>query len=316
MKLNLYKVLTEKLSVSRSSLTRFSDNAPKKYKVYTIPKRNSGQRVIAHPSKKLKIVQKELANILSPVFCSHDSAFAYKKGLSIKNNAQQHLNSKYLLKMDFSNFFNSITPSVLFLICEKNHIQWSAEEHRLLTNILFWNKTKSDGGKLVLSVGAPSSPLISNFVLFDFDREISKFCASKKINYSRYADDITFSTNQKGLLFEIPNFVRHVLRDIYDDSITINDLKTVYSSKKHNRHVTGITISSENKLSLGRAKKRMISSLIHKFMIGVIDQEDALYLQGILAFSISIEPDFIERMKLKYNEDVVHRVLNMRAEND
>ncbi|GAB2702346.1 retron St85 family RNA-directed DNA polymerase [Aliiglaciecola aliphaticivorans] len=316
MKVKLYKELTDKLSISRSSLTRFSDSAPKKYKVYTIPKRSSGQRVIAHPSKKLKNIQRELVNILSSTFRSHDSAFAYKKGLSIKDNAQKHINSKYLLKMDFSNFFNSITPSVLFLICEKNHIHWSRAEQRLLTNILFWNKTKSDGGKLVLSVGAPSSPLISNFVLFDFDCEINKFCSSYNINYSRYADDITFSTNQKGLLFGVPNVVKNILRDIYKDSITINDLKTVYSSKKHNRHVTGVTISSENKLSIGRARKRMISSLIHQYRIGTIGQDDALYLQGLLAFSISIEPEFIERMKLKYSENVVNSVLNMRAEND
>jgi RNA-directed DNA polymerase len=316
MKLKLYRALCESLSITRSSLSSFSESAPKKYKVYTIPKRTSGQRVIAHPSKQLKEVQKKLSQILASDLKSHEAAYAYKKGLSIKDNAEQHLNTKYLLKMDFSNFFNSITPKVLFLSCENNRITWSDAEKRLLENLLFWNKTKSFDGKLVLSVGAPSSPLISNFIMYDFDLYISKYCAENKINYSRYADDITFSTNIRDILFEVPIIVKKALSDIYNNLITINDLKTVFTSKKHNRHVTGVTISNDNKLSIGRSRKRMISSLIHKFTIKTITQEDTFYLQGLLAFSISIEPSFIERMKIKYTESVIHNILNIRAEND
>ncbi|EDQ02533.1 retron St85 family RNA-directed DNA polymerase [Shewanella benthica] len=316
MKLKLYRALYESLSITRSSLNRFAESAPKKYRVYTIPKRTSGQRVIAHPSKQLKAVQKELVKILVFPLKSHETAYAYKKGLSIKDNAEQHLNTAYLLKMDFSDFFNSITPAVLFLICENNNIKWSDAEKRLLKNLLFWNKTKSFNGKLVLSVGAPSSPLISNFVMYDFDVKISDFCKKNKINYTRYADDITFSTNVKEILFEVPKLVKTLLNEIYNNLITINDLKTIFSSKRHNRHVTGVTISSENKLSIGRSRKRMISSLIHKFKINVISQEDTCYLQGLLAFSISVEPIFIERMKNKYTESVIHNILKIRVENE
>ena len=84
--------------MSESDVLFFSKNAPKKYKVYTIPKRTSGQRVIAHPSKELKEVQKKLSQILASDLKSHEEAYAYKKGLSIKDNAEQHLNTKYLLK--------------------------------------------------------------------------------------------------------------------------------------------------------------------------------------------------------------------------
>ncbi len=314
--MKLYRALCESLSITRSSLSSFAKLSPNKYKVYTIPKRTSGQRLIAHPSKELKYVQRELVKILSSTFKSHETAFAYKKDVSIKDNAEQHLNTKYLLKMDFSDFFNSISPELLFNTCDRQNIHWSDAEKRLLESLLFWNKTKSFNGKLVLSVGAPSSPLVSNFVLYDFDHQISKLCKENKINYSRYADDITFSTNRKGLLFGIPKLVKALLRETYNNQITVNDLKTVFSSKGHNRHVTGVTISSENKLSLGRARKRMISSLIHKFKIQAISQDDSFYLQGLLAFSISIEPSFIERMKVKYTENVIYNILNLRAEND
>ncbi|HCN8126267.1 TPA: RNA-directed DNA polymerase, partial [Escherichia coli] len=55
-------------------------------------------------------------------------------------------------------------------------------------------------GALVLSVGAPSSPFISNIVMSSFDEEISSFCKENKISYSRYADDLTFSTNERDVL--------------------------------------------------------------------------------------------------------------------
>lgn len=316
MKLKLYRALFESLSITRNSLARFAETAPNRYKVYTIPKRTSGHRVIAHPSKELKNVQKHLTKILFNTFESHESAYAYKKGLSIKDNAEQHLNTKYLLKMDFSDFFNSITPSVLFDACRNRGISWSIAEENLLTKLLFWNKTKSHDGKLVLSVGAPSSPLVSNFVMYDFDLKISLFCKENKINYTRYADDITFSTSRKEVSFDIPKVVKKILKENYGNSLSINELKTIFSSKKHNRHITGVTLTNDNMLSIGRERKRMISSLIHKYKIGILSEEDTFYLQGLLSFSINIEPSFIERMKVKYSEELINNILRLRVNNE
>ncbi len=309
----LYATLSEQSGRTRSSLNRFAENAPKKYKVYTIAKRTSGNRVIAHPSRELKSLQRTLTAILSNTFQAHPAAFAYKKGLGIKDNAIKHQKSRYLLKMDFSDFFNSITPSILFSICDNNQIVWSPAEKQLLTQLLFWNKTKSHGGKLVLSVGAPSSPLISNFIMYDFDAQLTQWCQTQKIVYTRYADDLTFSTNQQNVLFEVPTRVKKHLKAIYHQQITINEMKTVFSSKAHNRHVTGITLTNDNKLSLGREKKRMLSSLIHQYKIGILNEEDSCYLQGSLAFSISIEPEFIKRMATKYSPQVVNTILGLRA---
>jgi RNA-directed DNA polymerase len=316
MKFKLYRSLCESLSITRSSLSRFSEKAPNKYKVYTIPKRTSGKRVIAHPSKPLKVIQKALVKELSAKLIPHDTAFAYRENLSIKDNAMVHVKSKYLLKMDFSEFFNSISPAMLFTACVRNNIYWSDAEKRLLTSLLFWNKTKSQNMKLVLSVGAPSSPLISNFVMYEFDFSISEYCKKNKISYSRYADDITFSTSQKNTLFHMPEKVRDLLVTFYGNQLLVNKLKTRFSSKAHNRHVTGVTLTNDNKLSLGRERKRLVSALIHKYKIGIVDDSDKYYLQGLLSFCLSIEPDFVDRMKQKYSNKVINSIFNLRAEND
>ena len=99
-------------------------------------------------------------------------------------------------------------------------------------------------GKLVLSIGAPSSPMISNFIMHNFDIKFLT-CKNLGINYSRYADDLTFSTNVKNVLFEIPNPIIPIIRKHFNDSLKLNRRKTVFASKAHNRHVTGVTIAND-----------------------------------------------------------------------
>jgi RNA-directed DNA polymerase len=262
----------------------FAIKAPNKYKVYSIPKRTAGLRTIAHPSKELKKYQKILSVYFQKNLPIHGAAFAYTKGVSIKDNAEQHKSNKYLLKMDFENFFNSITPTLL----KKSFIK--------------------KNGKLVLSVGAPVSPVISNFIMYQFDCLISEWCKSNKIVYTRYADDISFSANIKGALFKIPKLIVNVLKGCFNNRIRIKPTKTIYSSKAHNRHITGVTINNEGELSLGRERKRYISSLIHQFRHKKLSEEDTLHLQGLLSFASHIEPIFLSRMMKKYTEEILNQL--------
>lgn len=314
MRLNLYAKLTEIQSRSRRQIDNFLYNAPNRYKVYSIPKRNGGERIIAHPSGELKAFQNDLINILQPNFMVHESAVAYKKGLGIKHNAALHSNNSYILKLDFTDFFNSITPDLLFMACAWNDYNLSTAEKRVLTKGLFWNKAKSQSGRLSLSVGAPSSPLISNIIMFLFDETFSGLCAQREIIYSRYADDITFSTHHKNILFTLPDEVRVFLNKNYHNRITLNERKTVFTSRAHNRHITGITLTTQGSLSVGRERKRFISSLIHKYTLGLLDLEMSYYLQGLLSFAIYIEPEFRIRMSKKYSQETILELIKLRKE--
>ena len=115
----------------------------------------------------------------------------------------------------------------------------------------------------MLSIGAPSSPLVSNFFMYQFDCVLSKLCIEREIIYTRYADDLTFSTKHKDVLFVLPQLVKENLNDLFGNAIRINRKKTKFSSKAHNRHVTGITINNDGKISLGRERKRYIKHLVH-----------------------------------------------------
>jgi RNA-directed DNA polymerase len=306
--MQILQFLSQELSVTKQEISIFVASAPKKYKIYTIPKRSSGVRVIAQPAKRLKDYQRSLVKFLETKLPIHAAAFAYKKNIGIKENAERHKKSNYLLKMDFQNFFYSITPNLFFAALKKHNIELSVEDKYLLEQILFFNPSKKSGGKLVLSIGAPSSPFISNFIMYCFDESISKTCLSLDVVYTRYADDLTFSSNIKNILFSVPVLVKKSLRDHFDNAITVNEVKTVFSSKAHNRHITGITITNENKLSIGRQKKRYISSLIHRFSIKQLDQENIKHLQGLIAFCLNVEPDYIERMRKKYSAEIMNAV--------
>ncbi|ATC87718.1 retron St85 family RNA-directed DNA polymerase [Pseudoalteromonas arctica] len=297
------------VSASRSKIERFSLTAPNRYKVYSIPKRTSGRRIIAHPSKELKIYQRALLSSLEYLLDSHDSAYAYKKDRNIKANAKRHVRKKYLLKMDFNDFFNSITPDMLFTQFVKEEVIFSEAEKRLLKNLLFWNKTKSFDGKMVLSVGAPSSPSVSNFIMKEFDEFVYRYSKEKSIIYTRYADDLTFSTNKKDTLFDMPNFIKKVLGEVFEHKLTINESKTIYTSMAHNRHVTGVTLTNKSTLSIGREKKRLISLLVHKYKINEIDESDFNYLHGLLSFSHHIEPSFTKRLSKKYGSDILKNII-------
>lgn len=302
----------DSLEISVENLLMFLLNAPKMYKVYRIPKRTHGYRVIAQPTKQLKEYQRKFINIFLPYLPVHEYAMAYQKNKNIQHNAEIHKNNSYLLKMDFENFFNSITPALFWNEWENiNPYIFDENEKNLFSRLLFWNpnRKRTQRENLILSIGAPSSPSISNFVMYRFDKLITQYCLNKNINYTRYADDLTFSTNTKNILYQIPAEVSKNLNLLFGNKLRVNNSKTVFSSKAHNRHVTGITITNNNKLSLGRERKRYIRALVHQYKCAQLEKADIQYLKGLLNFCKSIEVSFIHSLAQKYGNEILKNIM-------
>lgn len=302
------KVIKES-KLSSLELANLSNKAPYMYKVYAIPKRRSGYRIIAHPAKPLKHIQRIILNFLESNSKIHDSAHAYVKSRSIITNATIHRKNKYLLKMDLNNFFNSITPDILWRSLNKQDIAIPRRHQKIIERFLFWNPSKKRDGKLILSVGAPTSPFVSNIVMYSFDSKLSDICKKLGIAYSRYADDLTFSTNKKNILFTFPHIVKALLNEEFSSAITVNEQKTIFSSKAHNRHVTGITITNDKQLSIGRERKRYVYHLIHQATLGNLDDERISHLIGLISFSRSIDADFLNKIEAKYGRSFVRDLI-------
>ncbi len=312
--MNVIEQLANKLNKKTNEVAKFLFYAPRKYRVYNIPKRTHGYRTIAQPSEQLKHYQRAFLALHQSQLPIHDSAMAYKKNLSIKDNAQVHSQQRYLLKMDLENFFNSITPELFWQTWQQFNVLPPPNEQEWLEKLLFWDKANKAGEKLVpieklvLSIGAPSSPLISNFCLYPLDEHMTAYCAEKNIYYTRYADDLTFSSNKENVLFDLPAAIQEQLTRRFGQKLLINQRKTVFSSKAHNRHVTGITITNEGHLSLGRERKRYIKHLVHQYKYDRLAADKITHLQGLLSFANHIESAFILGLKNKYSEALIQQI--------
>ncbi|WP_224963696.1 retron St85 family RNA-directed DNA polymerase [Acinetobacter guillouiae] len=301
--------LVTEFSKSKNEILEYSFVAPNKYKVYKIPKRKTGERVIAQPTKELKSFQRYIVNKKLNILPIHNCAFAYVKLKNIKENANQHKSNSYLLNMDLEDFFNSITPSLFWKVWGRILINLpDLEDRKLYENFLFW-KPKKFSNKLILSIGAPSSPFISNFILYELDDFLFEFCKINSITYSRYADDLTFSTNIKDILFSIPNEVESKILELYEGAINLNTSKTYFSSKARNRHVTGLVLSNDGKISIGRSKKKFVKHLIFQYMLNRLNHEEILFLRGYLNFIKDVEPEYISILKRKYSDNLILRIM-------
>jgi RNA-directed DNA polymerase len=283
--------------------------APRRYKVYQVPKRSgSGLRTIAQPSKITKYLQRWLLAEELQHLPIHGCATAYREGASIRENAFRHVANRYLLKVDFRNFFPSIKESDLVLHFKEHRPEiYSEEELKFMCHVLLW-RPKPRALEMELCIGAPSSPCISNTILFSLDCAISNYCEERKIVYTRYADDLAFSTNEPHQLEHIPGFLRKELKNLSWPKLRLNEAKTVFTSKKFRRTVTGLVLSSQGVVSLGRDRKRLIRAMVHKFEMGLLEESALSKLRGLLSFAMDAEPDFVARLERSVGRELVETI--------
>ena len=314
---NLLEMLSTDLALPPKDLLYLVMSAPYRYKVYQIAKKAPGKkRTIAQPAKEVKPLQYwVMKNVLSK-FPIHSAAFAYRRGRSILDNATPHAPHRYLCKLDFRNFFPSIksTDFEKFMHLNSLAARWSKEEIGYLSRILFWRQKR--GNVLQLSIGAPSSPLLSNILLYDFDLKVSAYCAEHGITYTRYADDLSFSTNTPGILKEVEGQVAEICRKTRPPRLVLNETKTVHTSKKGLRRVTGLVLSNDGLVSIGRGKKRDIRAAVHRHLRGMLNEKEAAQLGGMLAFIKSVEPMFLQRLARTYGAVALDQLLSKHSPSD
>ena len=166
-------------------------NAPSRYKRFSIRKRSGGLRQIAQPAREVKALQRALIKHVLSSLAVHDCALAYQPGRSILDNATAHAGRGPIRKYDFSDFFPSIRAEHWLSYCDHHNILPDPMDRRISTLLLFH---KEPGSILLkLSIGAPSSPMLSNILMYEFDARMLAAVADDGVTYTRYADDLTFS---------------------------------------------------------------------------------------------------------------------------
>lgn len=303
----LVELLSRMSGISEAKLIGFSETASKRYKVYTIPKRTGGARLIEHPSRELKAIQRWLIRAFFARLPVHEVATAYKKGSGIRDNAEHHRYTRYTNRYDFKDFFPSFEASLVMLFVREQAkalgIDLTERDLNFIVNIVCRH------GRL--TIGAPSSPAITNAMMYNFDDLMHKECLRRGLVFTRYADDIFVSSDRPDRLQDVAKLIAKCKRGIPHLKLRLNRSKTAYLSKKYKRAVAGVIITPQYNLSIGRDRKREIKSLIHKWIIGELDVERVSYLRGLFAFAIDIEPDFEQRLVNKYGAEEISRLRNI-----
>lgn len=299
--MTLIRRLADEAGMTEKEASAVLVEASRKYKVFTIPKRSGGRRVIAQPAGDLKRLQRAFVSLFPlPVYAA---VMSYREGISIRDNAEKHKEHRYFLKTDFHRFFPSLEPTIFWrqtaTFASESWAQELLQNQTMVEALLFWRPARKVSGKLVLSIGAPSSPLVSNFCLYTFDQVLSDWCRRNEVTYTRYADDLTFSTDVPGRLQQVYLYLKQLLRASWP-FLQLNASKTVFASKRTNRHVTGLVISNEGRVSLGRAKKRRLKAMVHQASFGTLDTVTLESLRGWLNFAASVEPEFLTTLIKKY----------------
>ena len=300
--------MERELGLDRAYISALARSASHKYKSYRIKKKDGGERIICHPSKELKALQRWLARrIIIPFLPTHEAASAYRQGSSIAKNARSHVTSRYLLRVDFVEFFPSISAGDISLHLQEYapriSTDWARPDTELFVQLV------CRGSRI--TIGAVTSPSLSNCVCFHLDESLFQLCQEREVTYTRYADDLFFSAKRPNILGQLPNAIREILRSLpYPRALKVNRGKTYHSSMRNRRSVTGVVLSTNGKLSMGRAMKRRLRSMVYRF--DDLDANQRKWLRGYLAHAISIEPDFLNRLYVKYDPQLVDRARGIR----
>jgi RNA-directed DNA polymerase len=285
MNINNLTDLSRNIGINSSYLNSLIYNSHKFYNSYYLRKKSGGKRMIDAPSIPLKSIQAWiLRNILENISIS-DRAFGFVKSKGIKNNAKVHLGKKYILCTDIRDFFHSTSYNNVKNVFKR--IYKNQQLVNSLSNLCTYNG--------YLPQGAVTSPCLSNIIFKEIDDSILSLCNKKNIYYSRYADDLTFSSNDLNKLKEI---LPEIIKICNKKGYKINNDKTRFMSGKKRIVVTGIILNS-NKLSIGRRKKKNIRAALHNYIIKKSKKVKINSLLGDLAFLRDIEPNTHEKF-IKY----------------
>jgi len=246
--------LANLIHISKGRLGLLYYRTDKFYKKYKIPKRNKGMRLIYQPSKELKSVQAWiLRNVLDKLKPSpHATAFIKGKGLAY--NVLPHRNNRYFITIDIENFFPSV--SVKRILRLFNLIGYSDNAAYILTKLCTCD------GKL--PQGGVTSPALSNLVLHRLDRRLSGLTSRRNIVYTRYADDMIFSSNNRTVLNKS---LKLFLNIIASEGFKPNPAKIKVMGPKIHCGITGLTKnSSEPQFGIGKNKKREMRAIMYSFI--------------------------------------------------
>lgn len=244
--------------------------ADKKYRTFDIPKKNGGTRTINAPEKSLSLLQKRLGELLydcvadlqktNPNFWRASHGFQKKR--TIISNADSHRRRRFVFNVDIEDFFGTLNfGRVRGFFIHDNTFALDPTIATIIAQIACHDNA--------LPQGSPCSPVISNLVGNILDARLLGLARDTRCTYTRYADDLTFSTNENLFPTEIAVNVhgsdwivgKRLNKQIERTGFKLNDTKTRMSLRQSRQTVTGLVVNS--KANINQDYYRLVRSMCH-----------------------------------------------------
>ena len=255
IKIKMYQEKAHPFTLAQLNYHAYSKNNPNRYVQFQIPKKKKGEfRTITAPNAGLKSIQKCLNVMLQDKFKANSAAYGFVIGKSVVDNAKVHIGQRYIYNIDLKDFFPSIKAGRIFSCLQLKPFSFDREIASFITDLCC-----HEG---VLPQGAPTSPTLTNIVCSRLDWRLSKLAKRYNMRYSRYADDITFSS-MENLFHADGDFVKSLHYFINKEGFCINDAKTRLNSYYQRLEVTGLTINEKPNVTQKYVKQ--IRTMLHNW---------------------------------------------------
>jgi retron-type reverse transcriptase len=293
----VYKELSsieKDLGYPAKTLYGLSNNLEKHYHNVFIPKSDGTKRKLSVPDLILKSVQRAIADNILAHYPVSKYATAYKVGSSVQKNARPHVKKEKILKLDIEGFFDNIIYSKVKDIVFYEE-KYSEPIRILLTMLCYYRES--------LPQGAPTSPAITNIIMYEFDERIGAYCSERGIAYTRYCDDMTFSG-----AFDEKEVIAVVKAELQKLGLFLKNRKTAIINNTKRQTVTGIVVNE--KINLTKEYKKKIRQEMyyikrfgidsHLMKIGILEKEQYINsLIGRIAFVLQTIPKDDEFLEYK-----------------
>jgi retron-type reverse transcriptase len=286
------------LGVSTKLISQIAHNSERHYRHFKLPKKGGGERLIESPRVFLRVVQWFLADFIFNDLRTHPSIHSFSRGRSIVTNAQLHVGRSFVANIDIKEFFGNITSELLSECLRRHGFERVAAD--LLTRLC----TNANH----LPQGAPTSPMLSNSILYRFDAQMERFCDGHSLRYSRYADDITISGEDRAQIIRAIGIAASALKNLYN--LQLREDKTRIASRNGQQRVTGVVVNHYAVPS--RIFRRRVRALFHKASL-----QPAKYLEqvpdlvGYLGFLKSF-PALREGRETMAYEEILHNLQSIK----
>lgn len=284
------------------------------YQHFSVAKGPNKIRMISAPDERLKFLQRRLAEKLGELYRPRNPVHGFVADRSIKTNALAHLHRRFVVNIDLKDFFPAIS---------QNRVKG------LLTSLGIGTRVAEIIARICcnngcLPQGAPSSPVLSNMICFRLDKKLIGIAKEARCIYTRYADDITFSSHQPpGALFETtlppagrfsPDLFAPKLRDVFQQNgFAINTDKAHYADRNSRRIVTGLKVNEL--LNVDRRYVRNIRAALHSIeTLGIKDADKKFHEKhgGRSSLAAHLEGKISFLTHIKGQSDPVVRSITLR----